>query len=142
MSVEERNQDYDSEPVKYCARCYSLKIKYEESIDSECCGDCGSSDILEAPIKEWERRYERKYGHKFTQKEEDPKKTFIFKLPLEKLKVKVYESTHWKDIIKAIYPNFPDGYGRADSIILFFDTIVRQNKINELRLQLYKRFKF
>ena len=65
MSVEEKNQEYDSEPVKYCARCFSLKIKYEESIDAECCGDCGSSDILESSIEEWEKKYERKYGKKF-----------------------------------------------------------------------------
>ena len=127
MSVEERNQDYDSEPVRYCARCYSLKVKYEESVDYECCGDCGSSDILEAPIEEWEKKYERRYGHKFTQKEQDPKNTFIFKLPLDKLKAKVYESSQWREIINAIYPKFPGGYGKADSIILFFDTLVRQN---------------
>ena len=142
MSVEERNQDYDSEPVRYCARCYSLKVKYEESVDSECCGDCGSSDILEAPIEEWEKKYERRYGHKFTQKEQDPKNTFIFKLPLDKLKAKVYESSQWREIINAIYPKFPGGYGKADSIILFFDTLVRQNKLNELKLLLYKRFKY
>ena len=126
MSVEERNQDYDSEPVRYCARCYSLKVKYEESVDSECCGDCGSSDILEASIEEWEKKYERRYGYKFTQKEQDPKNTFIFKLPLNKLKAKVYESSQWREIINAIYPKFPEGYGKADSIILFFDTLVRQ----------------
>ena len=142
MSVEERNQDYDSEPVRYCARCYSLKVKYEESVDSECCGDCGSSDILEAPIEEWEKKYERRYGHKFTQKEQDPKNTFIFKLPLDKLKAKVYESSQWREIINAIYPKFPGGYGKTDSIILFFDTLVRQNKLNELKLLLYKRFKY
>ena len=142
MSVEERNQDYDSEPVRYCARCYSLKVKYEESVDSECCGDCGSSDILEAPIEEWEKKYERKYGHKFTQKEQDPKNTFIFRLPLDKLKAKVYESSQWREIISAIYPKFPGGYGKADSIILFFDTLIRQNKLNELKLLLYKRFNY
>ena len=141
MSAEERNQDYDSEPVRYCARCYSLKVKYEESVDSECCGDCGSSDILEASIEEWEKKYERRYGHKFTQKEQDPKNTFIFRLPLDKLKAKVYESSQWREIINAIYPKFPGGYGKADSIILFFDTLVRQNKLNELRLLLYKQFK-
>jgi hypothetical protein len=142
MSEIDKTQDYDSEPVRYCARCYSLKIKYEEVIDSECCADCGSSDILEAPIEEWEKKYERRYGHKFTVKESDPKKTFIFKLPLEKLKTKVYESPMWKDIIRSVYPSFPGGLGRADSIILFFDTLIKQGRLDELKMILYKRFKY
>lgn len=141
MSEENKNQDYDSEPVRYCARCFSLKIRYEESIDSEYCADCGSSDILEAPIEEWEKKYERRYKHKFAEREEDPKKTFIFKLPLEKLKTRIYESAKWKEIIKMMYPRFPEGYSKIDSIILFFDTLIRQNRIDELRLVLHKHFK-
>ena len=142
MDSTERPNEYDSEPVRYCARCFSLKVKYDESIDSEYCAECGSSDILEAPIEEWEKRYERRYRHKYTVKEADPKKTFVFQMPLEKLKAKIYESTRWRDIIKAMYPSFPWCYGKADSIILFFDTIVKQNKIEELKLLLHKKFKF
>ena len=48
--------DYDSEPVRYCSRCYSLKVKYDETLDSEYCGDCGCSDISEAPIEIWEEK--------------------------------------------------------------------------------------
>ena len=142
MSEEEKNQDYDSEPVKYCARCFSLKIKYEESIDSEYCADCGSSDILEAPVEEWEKKYETRYKHKFAQKTEDPKNSFVFKMSLDKLKSRIYGSAKWKDIIKSMYPHFPEGYGKADSIILFFDTLIKQNRINELKLLLFKHFKF
>ena len=40
MSVEKVGQNYDDEPVVYCSRCYSLKIKYEEAIDSDCCMEC------------------------------------------------------------------------------------------------------
>ena len=133
--------DYDSEPVRYCARCYSLKVKYEEVLDSECCGECGSTDILEASVEEWECKYERRYGHKFTVKEDDPKKTFIFKLSLKELMRKVADSPKWKEIIKGIYPHFPGGYGKADSIVLFFDTLVRQNRLGELKLFLFKHFK-
>lgn len=142
MNTQTIHDDYDSEPVKYCARCYSLKIKYEEALDSDCCADCGSTDILESSIEDWESKYERRYGKKFTIKETDPKKTFIFNLPLEKLKSKVYNSSAWKDIIHSIYPHFPEGLSKADSIILFFDTIIRQNKIDELKLVLFKRFKY
>lgn len=142
MGNQERPQDYNSEPVEYCARCYSLKIKHEDALDTDCCADCGSTDILEAPIEVWEQKYERRYGHKFAVKPEDPKQTFIFKLPLEKLKTKIYQCESWKEIIHYFYPNFPGGYSKADSIILFFDTIVRQGKLNELKLYLFKRFKY
>ena len=141
MSEQEKINDYDSEPVKYCARCYSLKVKYEEALDSEYCAECGSTDILEAPIEEWEKKYERRNGHKFTVKEEDPKKTFIFKLSLEELKTKLYNSDKCKEIIHAIYPGFPGGLSKIESVLLFFDTLIRQNKLNELKLLLFKRFK-
>lgn len=142
MDNQERPQDYNSEPVEYCARCYSLKIKHEDALDTDCCADCGSTDILEAPIEVWEQKYERRYGHKFAVKTEDPKQTFIFKLPLEKLKTKIYQCESWEEIIRYFYPNFHGGYSKADSIILFFDTIVRQGKLNELKLYLFKRFKY
>jgi hypothetical protein len=141
MDEQEKLNDYDSEPVRYCARCYSLKIKYDETLDSEYCGDCGCSDTIEAPIEEWEKKYERRYGKKFAEKQEDPKKTFIFRMPLEKIKSKVYNSPKWREIIKAIYPRFPGGYGKADSILLFFDTLVKQNRLDELKLFLFKHFK-
>ena len=135
-------EDYDSEPVRYCARCYSLKVKYDEEIDSEYCAECGSSDILEAPFEVWEKKYEKRYGHKYAVKNEDPKKTFIFNLPLEKIKTKVYKSEKWKDIIKAIYPKFPGGLSKADSVILFFDAIAKENKLNDLKFLLLKMFKY
>lgn len=111
-------------------------------MDFEYCADCGSSDILEASVEDWERMYENRYGHKYAQKEEDPSKTFIFKLTTEELKSKVYKSDKWWEIIRAIYPHFPRGYSKADSIILFFHTLIKQNKINELKLFLYKHLKY
>lgn len=134
--------EYDLEPVQYCANCYSLKIKYEEAMDSEYCADCGCSDIVEAPFDVWEGLYEKRYGHKFAVKNDDPKKSFIFNLSLEELKTKVYKSTIWKDIIKTMYPRFPGGLSKADSIILFFHTIIKDNRLNDLKFLLLKRFKY
>ena len=142
MDKLERPNDYDSEPVTYCARCYSLKIKHEDVLDTDCCAECGSTDIMEGPIEVWEQKYERRYGKKFAAKTEDPKKSFIFNLPIEKLKQKVYDSPKWKEIIKSMFPKFPGGYGKADSVILFFDTVVRQNRLEELKLLLFKLFKY
>jgi hypothetical protein len=70
------------------------------------------------------------------------KKSFVFSMPLEKLKTRVYENSSWRDIIKMMYPKFPGGLGRADSIILFFDTIIKQGRLDELKLNLYRFFKY
>ena len=126
----------------YCARCHSLKIKHEDALDTDYCAECGSTDILEDPIEVWEQKYERKYGKKFAVRTEDPKKSFIFNLPIEKLKQKVYDSPKWEVIIKSMFPRFPEGYGKADSVILFFNIIVKQNRLEELKLLLFKLFKY
>ena len=134
--------DYDSEPVRYCARCYSLKVKYDEEMESEYCDECGSSDILELPFEAWEKKYEQRYGHKFAVKTEDPKKTFIFNLSVEDLKKKVCNSDKWKEIIKSMYPSFPGGLTKAEAIILFFHTIIKENKLTDLKFLLLKLFKY
>lgn len=142
MSTQEQLNDYDSEPVRYCARCYSLKVKYDESIDSEYCVDCGSSDIAESSIDEWEKKFERRYNCRYVVKNEDPQQSFLFNLPIEKLKTKVYNSPHWKEIINRLYPHFPGGLSRTDSIILLFDKLVKDNKLKDLKLMLMKYFKY
>lgn len=142
MDIPEKINTYDEEPVRFCAKCYSLKVKYEEATDSEYCGDCGCTDMLEAPFEVWEKKYEGRYKHKFAERNEDPRKSFIFKMPISKLKQKVYDSDKWKEIIKTIFPRFPEGYSKADSVILFFDAIIKHNKIEELKLLLYKLFKY
>lgn len=142
MSEATELNNYDSEPVRYCANCYSLKVKYDESTNLEYCGDCGCLDIHEAPIEEWEKKYERRYGHKFTEKQEDPKKTFVFSLTTEELKTKIYNSEKWKSIIKSIYPRFPGGLSKADAIILFFHHIIQDNKLNDLKFLLFKLIKY
>lgn len=136
-----RYEDYDSEPVAYCSKCYSLKIRHEDALDTDCCADCGSTDIQESSVEEWERKYERRYGHKLTQKEENPEKTYFFTLTLKELMHKVSDSVEWKDIIRGVCPHFPEGYSKADSIVLFFDTLIRKNKLKDLRLFLFKHFK-
>lgn len=140
--TKDHNNDYDSEPVIFCSRCYSLKIKHDDGMDSDYCADCGCFDVQEAPLEEWEKLYEKRYRHKFTQKNEDPKKTFIFNLTTEELKTKVYKSDKWNYIIHNIYPKFPGGLGKADSIILFFHHLIKDNKLNDLKFLLLKLFKY
>jgi hypothetical protein len=90
---------YDSEPVCYCANCYSLKIKREESTGLDYCANCNSLNILEAPISVWERLYESRYGKRFVSFKCNPKISYINSLPIDSLKAKLYENPYLKKII-------------------------------------------
>lgn len=138
MSEQDKLNDYDSEPVKYCARCYSLKIQYEETVDLEYCKDCGCSEIVESTIDEWEKKYERRYGHKFAEKSNDLRKSPIFKLSIAKLKAKVFESPKWETIVRELYSCIPRGIGKADQILWLFDRLIKDNRLDDLRLLLVK----
>lgn len=136
MRYNNEENDYDNEPVKYCSRCYSLKIGYESVVDAECCMECGCSDILESPIEEWEKLFERRYGHKYVVKGTDIKKSPIFSFPISRLKKMVWEHPQWMSIIHSLYPRFPHKLSKEDSIILLFDKLTKDNKIDDLRITL------
>lgn len=58
--------DYNKQPVLYCKHCLSLKIRNIPSIDdSDYCDECGSTNIQECSIEEWENLYKNRYGHKY-----------------------------------------------------------------------------
>lgn len=138
MSEEEKLNDYDSEPIFYCATCLSLKITHEEAIDSDCCGDCGGTNIVESTVEEWEKKYEKKYGHKYAEKSNDIRKSPIFQLSFSQLMRKVSDCSMWEHIIKQVYNHFPRGLSKSDSIVLFFDRLIKDNKLDKLREILYK----
>ena len=140
MAHQEKLQEYDEEPIKYCTRCYSLKIGYEDAIDTEYCMECGCSDIAETSIYNWENMYENRYGHKFINRNKDPKKSLIYKMPCSELKEMVSNSPDWKKIIFRMYPKFTGKYGRAETIMLFFDKLAKDNRIDELRILLVEMF--
>ena len=137
-SNTEKLDDYDAEPVLYCSSCLSLKIKHEESLDIDFCGDCGNTDIAESSFEVWEEKYKKKYGHKYTIKSEDPRKSPVFQLPIGKLMHKVSDCPKWETIIKGIYGHLPKGLSKADSIVVFFDKLIKDNKLDALRTLLYK----
>lgn len=59
-------EEYSADPIFYCKHCLSLKIRDVEHIeDSEYCDDCGSTNIGQADIKDWEAMYVARYGHHF-----------------------------------------------------------------------------
>lgn len=139
MRRKSKVKDYDSEPVLYCPKCYSLKIVHEDAVDSDCCGDCGCSDIKRIDFNSWSKLYEGRYGHKFIETKQDIRKSPMFLLSIEGLKTKVFKNPQWKEICKKMYPSFPDGLGRTDSIILLFSKLCQDSRIDALRIELIKR---
>lgn len=55
-----KHDEYNKEPVKYCAHCLSLAIM--ESEGTLYCDKCGSTDVKEANIFDWEKIYAAKYA--------------------------------------------------------------------------------
>lgn len=65
-SHRESQPDYNQEPVFFCKNCLSLKIRYVVGLeDSDYCDECGSTEIEQASIEEWQEMYKKKYGHNF-----------------------------------------------------------------------------
>lgn len=64
-NINQTQPNYNDEPVFYCKHCLSLKVRHIASMkDSEYCDECGSTDIQQASIEDWENLYKSKYGHK------------------------------------------------------------------------------
>lgn len=136
--MADKMNDYNSDPVYYCKTCLSLSIKHDEFMDADYCKDCGSTNIAgPVDIEVWERLYEKKYGKKFAEDNGDIRKSPIFRLPLGKLMNKVADSPQCDYIIRQIYSHFPKGFSRADSVVMFFDRLVKDNMVDRLRTLLY-----
>ena len=138
MDRHNESNNYDPEPWLYCANCLSPKIVYENAMDCDCCGDCGSTAVKESTFDQWEEKYIKRYGHKYAEKNNDIRNSPVYKMSFRKLMDKVSNSPRWKDIIKEIYKDVPRGMSKADSIILFFSKLVDDNKLDKLREILYK----
>lgn len=54
---------YNTIPVVYCADCLSLKVLTVDGIDY--CEECGSTNIKEASIFDWEKLYAAKYKERY-----------------------------------------------------------------------------
>lgn len=133
MLAERKSDKYESDPVYYCSKCYSLNIQHEDSIDEDCCMDCGCIDIKESDINTWEKMYERRYGRKYMSRGTDIHKHPIFLLSLKKLKVCVYGMSSWLMLARTLYNDFPLGLNKMESIMLLFDKLVHDNRIDDLR---------
>lgn len=141
MARRNTKVDYNEEPVAYCSRCYSLNIVHVDAVNMDCCDKCGCSDIKTTSIGEWEKLYKARYGHKFISDTEGVKNSFIYKIPMDKLKAEVYTNTEWKSICSVLYPGFPEYLSKADSIILLFSKLIEDNRVEDLRKYLANQHK-
>lgn len=66
-----KEKSYNDEPVWYCKRCLSLKIKQMPHVKGQdYCAECGATNLESADIEEWKKLYKKKYRHDFVQKRE------------------------------------------------------------------------
>lgn len=136
MSKQSKVKKYDEEPVIYCASCYSINIRHDRDINLDYCGECGCTNLKTTNIYNWEKLFKDRYKHKFIEEKCNIKKSPLFTMSLDKLKDLIYKDIYWKELCKSIYPSFPDGLGRTDSIILLFDKLIQDNKLDRLRIEL------
>lgn len=62
-SKESKQLEYNSIPVHYCKHCLSLRIKGLESTEEfDYCDECGSLDIGQCSIEEWEELYKKAHN--------------------------------------------------------------------------------
>ena len=64
-------EDYNKEPVFYCADCLSLNVKTLDDINLDICHDCGNTNIRTTSIDEWNKLYVKEYGSLFLSSEEE-----------------------------------------------------------------------
>ena len=65
MELKEHNQEqFNDEPVHYCAECLSIKImNYDENTCY--CDECGSTNIKQVDIFAWQDMYKERYKVEF-----------------------------------------------------------------------------
>lgn len=56
-------EECNDEPVVYCKHCLSLSIRVFGGIDY--CDKCGSTEMEESSIEDWDQLYQKKYNQKY-----------------------------------------------------------------------------
>ena len=59
-------------------------------------------------------------------------------MSISKLMHKVADSSKWEIIIRSLCNSFPKGLSKADSIVVFFDLLIKENRLDKLREYLYR----
>lgn len=56
-------ENFNKEPVFWCKKCLSLRIKTVPSMNGlDYCDDCGSTDVEKGDIDYWRTLYKERYG--------------------------------------------------------------------------------
>ena len=59
------NAEYNEEPITFCKRCLSIRIRSEVNSNGDeiCfCEECGSTKMAETNVFNWEHLYKETYG--------------------------------------------------------------------------------
>lgn len=64
-------EEYEKEPVHYCASCLSLNVKELNDVKLDICGECGNTDIKMCSLERWNELYTDEYGKAFLTEDED-----------------------------------------------------------------------
>lgn len=131
---QRRSEEYNSEPVAYCPKCYSLQIGYIDGVEnSDYCMNCGCSETAVTSIGEWEELYRKRYGHSFVERKHNPELQRLNRMDMSELKQELFDNARCMSIIREMYPGFPKYLSRTDSVIMFFDKICKDRRIDELK---------
>jgi hypothetical protein len=63
-----QKDEYNKEPVYYCKHCLSLNIRGVSEMDLDYCDDCGSTEIDNCLIEDWNNKYRERFGHNYLDK--------------------------------------------------------------------------
>lgn len=138
MTGLDKHKQYDEEPVIFCSKCLSLKIKHEDSVGVDYCLDCGCTDVTESTIEDWEKMYVERYGHKYTAKSNDLKKSPIFNLSPHRLQEILSECPDCDEVVRTVYPKAPQGLSRVELVMWVFDKALTDGRMEDLKLVLVK----
>lgn len=131
-------KEYDEEPVAYCKRCYSLNVRRDDNVDVDYCGDCGSTEIDETDIWNWEEMYRQRYGHRLVDDKKSPRKSMFFNVGMGELKKIVLKHEQLERIWMKMYGRMPKGLTREEKVLVLFDKLGKDNRLDDLRFFLYK----
>lgn len=63
--MQDQKDEYNEEPVLYCKKCLSLRVKTVGLNDLDYCDECGATNIEQCNIEEWESLYIKRFGHRY-----------------------------------------------------------------------------
>ena len=79
---------------------------------------------------------------KFVERNNDPRTSIYFKLSESTLKTKLYQDKKLlRTVLHKLYPKFPEGLSREEEILVLFDRLCKDNRMDELRMILYEYYK-